>query len=241
MSESEFVHLAAALRGRGIEIGPPALAALARYRALLLAWNQKMNLTAITEPKEVEIKHFLDSLLLLALSDRAIGGRVADAGSGPGLPGLPLKILLPSLRLDLLEAAGKKVRFLEAVIGDLGLTDTRALPLRAEDAGRGPELRESYDWVVSRAMAPLPVALELCLPLARVGGWLALYKGPDGPAAAEAAARVAGILGGRLTEILAGDLPEGSGARTILLYQKVGPTPAGFPRRSGLPAKRPLV
>ena len=217
-----------------------------RYRRLLTAWNTKVNLTAITADDAVEIKHFFDSLLLAryagwqasAGNDSAI--RVADVGAGAGFPGIPLKIIYETIRLDLFDASNKRVMFLQALAAELGLADVNAFHARAEDAGRDPRFRERYDWVVSRGVAPAPVLLEYCLPLVKVGGYLAAYKGPAGSEEGEASQKAATVLGGRLADIVEASLPEGMGERQILIYRKVAPTPKAYPRRPGLPAGQPI-
>ncbi|MCL2121107.1 MAG: 16S rRNA (guanine(527)-N(7))-methyltransferase RsmG [Clostridiales bacterium] len=228
--------------------------AFEQYRELLLAWNKRFNLTTITGPEEIEIKHFLDSLLLSRypiwqacfneayrerIQDPVI--RAADVGSGAGFPGIPLQIVIESrMRLDLLEASGKRVLFLQALIEALALPHTRALPIRAEDAGQDPGYRESYDWVFSRAVATLPVLLEYCLPLLKTGGYFVAYKGPEGPQEAKNGAKAATILGAALCDIHMALLPEEQGRRSILIYRKTAPTPKKYPRRPGMPSKQPL-
>ncbi len=210
------------------------------YREMLLDWNKQVNLTAITEPGEVEIKHFLDSLLLRQSPLWTGAGKAADVGSGAGFPGLPLKIADEGFALDMFEASGKRVKFLQELADRLELKDTRSFHLRAEEAGRHPDFRESYDWALSRAVAALPVLLEYCLPLLRVGGFMAAYKGPGGREEAEEAKKAAALLGGRLAEVYEASLPLDQGERSILIYEKVAATPKPYPRRPGIPAKQPL-
>ena len=274
----------------GLGLTPRQIKAFEQYRDLLLAGNKQVNLTAITAPEDIEIKHFLDSLLLsrypawrscfreayrdrirtadreepeesLILENRQEesvdlesrqgqgvsvripdpGIRAADVGSGAGFPGIPLQIVIESrMRLDLLEASGKRVSFLQALIEALALPHTSAFHLRAEDAGQDPGYRESYDWVLSRAVAALPVLLEYCLPLLKTGGYFVAYKGPAGLREAKSAAKAAGILGAELCDAIKAALPEEQGQRSILIYRKTAPTPEKYPRRPGLPAKLPL-
>jgi 16S rRNA (guanine527-N7)-methyltransferase len=224
----------------GLGLAEPQLQAFALYRSRLLAANQEVNLTAITDPAEVEIKHFWDSLLLRQCSLWTGAGRAADVGSGAGFPGLPLKLTAPGLALDMFEASDKKVRFLRQMAAELGVEGVRAFHLRAEEAGRQPEFRERYDWALSRAVASMPVLLEYCLPLLRIGGFMAAYKGPGGGAEGEAAKKAAALLGGRLADVYEASLPMEQGKRCILLYQKVTATPEQYPRRPGLPAKQPI-
>jgi len=221
--------------------------AFEKYRELLLAGNAKGDLTAITAPEEVEIKHFFDSLLLEqspvwgeAVNDpRSL--RAVDVGAGAGFPGIPLKILHDRLRLDILEATGKRVAFLKELAEALDLQEVRAFHLRAEEAGQDPAFRERYDWAFSRGVASLPVLLEYCLPLLKTGGYMAAYKGPAGLKEEEDARKAAGILGGKLAHIVKASLPEKQGERCILIYRKTKPSPKQYPRKPGIPAKQPVI
>lgn len=210
------------------------------YRDVLLHWNNLVNLTAITEPMEVEIKHFFDSLLLRRCSFWTGRGKVADVGTGAGFPGMPLKIVSPELVLDMFEASGKRVKFLQELSSQLAIENVRAFHLRAEEAGQHPDFRENYDWALSRAVAAMPVLLEYCLPFLRVGGFMAAYKGPAGRKEAEDSKKAADLLGGKLVEVYEIALPMEQGERSILIYQKVEHTPKSYPRRPGIPAKQPL-
>jgi 16S rRNA (guanine527-N7)-methyltransferase len=227
--------LEAGAREFGLELTGRQLERFARYRDLLLEWNQRVNLTAIRDPAGVERLHFLDSVacLLGALPEAAT---VLDVGAGGGFPGLPLQIARPDIELTLLEATAKKTAFMSAVVADLGLDRTHVVTGRAEDFGE----RESFDAVVARALAPLPVLLELTLPFARVGGQvLALKKGAGLADELAASGRALEALGGRLEPALTYELEDGE-ERHVVVVRKVRPTPAAYPRRSGLPAKRPL-
>ena len=224
------------------------LDAFARYRELLLAWNTRMNLTAITEPIEIEIKHFLDSLLLgrsphwqaSVSTNASVPLRVADVGAGAGFPGVPLYIAYPGMHLDSMESTGKKVTFLQALAEALALANVTAIHSRAEDAGRSPLYREGYDWALARGVAAMPALLEYCLPLVRVGGHLAAYKGPDWEAEVEAGKKAAQACGGRWVDTVEASLPEGMGGRSILIYEKTKPTPNKYPRQPGVPSKQPI-
>jgi len=206
-----------------------------RYRDELLDWNQRVNLTAITEPSAVERLHFLDSLACL-LEPFPFGVRVLDVGAGAGFPGLPLKIARPDLDLTLLEATGKKARFLEHLTAVLALDLVHVVAERAEIfAGR-----ERFDIVLARALAAMPALLELTLPFCRLGGKvLALKKGAALTAELTSAAHALQVLGGELAEPRAYEFLEGE-QRQVVVIRKVRPTPAGYPRRPGMPAKKPL-
>lgn len=223
----------------GIELTPGQLAAFAAYAALLREWNERFNLTAITDDDGIRVKHFLDSLTVLkALPAGAL--RVADVGTGAGFPGLPLKIVRPELWLTLIEATGKKVTFLEAVVAALKLRDVTVAKARAEEVGQDAAHRERHDWVLARAVAELPVLLEYTLPLARVGGGVVAQKGESAAAEAESAAGAARRLGGKLRELRPVRLPGLAEPRFLVVYDKSTATPKQYPRRPGVPMKSPL-
>ena len=209
-----------------------------RYRELLLLWNEKMNLTAITDPQEILVKHFLDSLLTakaLPLYDKA---SLADVGCGAGFPSIPLGIYRPALSLTLIDSLGKRLRFLDEVISELGLS-ARTVHARAEEAGRKAEHREQYDFVTARAVAAMPVLCEYCLPLVKTGGFFAALKGPEVELELDGARVAIQTLGGTLEEIQRFTLPDGSG-RSIVVIQKTASTPQKYPRPSAQIAKKHL-
>ncbi|HVN66807.1 MAG TPA: 16S rRNA (guanine(527)-N(7))-methyltransferase RsmG [Candidatus Sulfotelmatobacter sp.] len=202
-----------------------------KYLGELIEWNKKFNLTSITDPAEIRKKHFADSLLLL--EHRQLSAEtVVDVGAGAGFPGLPLKLACPGIKLTLLEATKKKVGFLDHLIKTLGLTETGAVWARAEDFAAAH--RESFDLAVARAVADLRVLAELCLPLVRVGGQFVAWKEVDIAAELAAAGPAIAQLGGRLREV------KTHPQRSLVFLDKIGPTPAAFPRRTGLAKKRPL-
>jgi 16S rRNA (guanine(527)-N(7))-methyltransferase RsmG len=222
----------------GISLTPEQLRQFALYAGLLLDWNTRMNLTAITQPEEIVVKHFLDSLLLLKHAGLPDGESVIDVGTGAGFPGLPLKIARPDLRLTLLDSSAKRTGFLQEVANALGL-EVVTIHGRAEEQGQKPEHRERYLLVTARAVAVLPVLCEYCLPFAKPGGVFAALKGPGIQAEAEDAKAAIKKLGGLLTAIEEYELPNGN-RRTIVLVQKISQTPAGYPRTHAKIAKRPL-
>ena len=229
----------------GIALDEEQLARFRRYGEVLLAANERMNLTAITDPAQVQTLHFLDALTLVP-PIRAWCARAAndaptliDVGSGAGVPGIPLKIALPGLRATLFDATGKRVRFLQQTIADLGLRGIGAVQGRAEELGRDPEWREQFDLVTARALARLPTLLEWCLPFARVGGLVLAPKAGDLAAELAQGARAARLLGGNVlgAELVAlASLP----GRAIVPIEKIERTPPRYPRGAGLPAKQPL-
>jgi 16S rRNA (guanine(527)-N(7))-methyltransferase RsmG len=222
----------------GISLAPEQLRQFALYAEMLLDWNTRMNLTAITEPEDIAVKHFLDSLLLLKRADIPEGECVIDVGAGAGFPGLPLKIARPDLRLTSLDSSAKRVGFLREAAGALGFA-AEAIHGRAEELGQKPEYRGQYGLVTARAVAALPVLCEYCLPFARVGGVFAALKGPGIRAEAEDAASAIARLGGKLKTIAEFELPN-QNSRTIVLVQKISQTPPEYPRTHAKIAKRPL-
>ncbi|PJF30478.1 MAG: 16S rRNA (guanine(527)-N(7))-methyltransferase RsmG [Candidatus Thermofonsia Clade 1 bacterium] len=212
-----------------------------QYAAELEAWNKsRANLTAITGVEAIEIRHFLDSLSLLSALDIPQGARLIDVGTGGGFPGVPLKIVRPDLRLTLLEATSKKIAFLQHLAGVLRLSDVQFLNARAEEAGHMPDQRECYDFVVARAVAHMPILAEYLLPLARVGGLCVAMKGESAEREAGEAANALRILGGRVSRIVPVTLPEVAELHYLVIIEKIAPTPHAYPRKPGLPAKKPL-
>jgi len=230
----------------GFALDPEAVARFERYAAQLVVWNARVNLTRITRPDEIALQHFLDSLVCLrALPPGADAPEAAlaciDVGTGAGLPGLALKIVRPAWRLTLVEAVGKKVAFLEHVVGTLGLVDVTIRHARAEDLGRDPAHRERYDLAVARAVAPLATLAEYLLPFVRPAGRMVAQKGEVVLGELAAAGPAIALLGGHLLETLRYEIPGLAHARHLVVVEKVQPTPAAYPRRAGLPAREPLA
>jgi 16S rRNA (guanine(527)-N(7))-methyltransferase GidB len=211
--------------------------ALERYAQLLLEKNKVMNLTAITEPEQVATLHFLDSLCLLQAVDFA-GRTAADIGTGAGFPGLPLRIAVPSLRLTLLDAQGKRVDFLREVCGELGLSDVACVHARAEEFAA--HRRESFDLVTSRAVAALPMLAELGLPLVRVGGRFIAMKSVDSGEELESAAHAISLLGGRVERVWDYTIPGTEIVHRAIIIEKTAATPAKYPRAFAKIKKQPL-
>jgi 16S rRNA (guanine527-N7)-methyltransferase len=215
---------------------------LRRYRDLLLMANASLNLTAVRGPDAVERRHIEESLAVVrALEDAgllAAGVRAIDVGSGGGLPGIPLAIARPDVHVTLLEATGKKAAFLARAAEELALRNVRVIAARAEEAAHDPIERESYDLALARAVATLATLAELTLPFVRVGGTLAAVKGSRAEAEVAAAAGAIRRCGGGIVEVL--PLAADASVLRLVLIPKVAPTPPELPRRSGMPAKRPL-
>ncbi len=224
----------------GLELSPEELDRFDTFTGLLLSWNQKFNITRITEPEEIAVRHYLDSLAPLLFVKPAKGASVIDIGTGGGMPGLPLKIVRPDLKLSLLDAVRKRLTFIEAAAGEMGLSDVSVVHSRAEDAGRDRLFRERYDFAVSRAVARLRLLLELCLPFCKVGGTFIAYKGPDVEEELEEAKRALRLLGGEVEAVHKFTLPHGGEARTLIFVKKKGKTPAQYPRKAGVPERDPL-
>ena len=208
-----------------------------RYEELLLEWNGKMNLTAITEHEDILKKHFVDSVAIQSLIPR--GARLADVGTGAGFPGIPLKIVRDDIEVVLMDALQKRLSFLDAVISETALSGISTLHTRAEDAGRAVAHREQYDAAVARAVANLAVLCEYCLPLLKNGGIFLAMKGRDGRAEAEEAQNAIKILGGELLGIR--DVFWGEMEHTVVVIQKKRQTPSKYPRKAGTPQKSPLL
>jgi 16S rRNA (guanine527-N7)-methyltransferase len=224
----------------GIRLSRTQLSALALYERELLDWNMRFNLTAIRDPHEIRIKHFLDSLTCLLVMREAAFGRLIDVGTGAGFPGIPLKIVYPKLQLTLVESVGKKAEFCRHVVNVLALQKVEVVQERAETLGQDQNYREQYDWAVARAVAILPVLAEYLLPLVRVGGSMLAMKGESGPAEAHSAEHASRLLGGHLRQLLPVTLPGVAEERYLVVIDKVAATPTAYPRKVGIPAKRPL-
>lgn len=236
--DSELGRLAQSLCGVGLD--ERQLQAFAQYADQLVERNQRINLTAITDPEDIRIRHFLDSLSCALVLGTHPAGRLADVGAGAGFPSLPLRIAFPDLAVTLIESVGKKADFCRRVIQRLGLSEAEVLHDRAERVGRSAEHRGRYDWAVARAVARLPVLLEYLLPLLRLGGLAIAMKGETGPAEAQSADRALEVLGGRLHRMVPVELPGVVEGRHLVVVEKVAATPERYPRRPGIAAKRPL-
>jgi 16S rRNA (guanine527-N7)-methyltransferase len=237
----EMIELEAEARGLlNLSLSRRQLQAFDVYAGLLVEWNARSNLTAITKPGDVAVKHFLDSLTCLMAMGMPGAGRLVDVGSGAGFPGLPIKIACPQLRVTLVESTAKKVEFCRHVVRELGLKDVEVIHERGEEVGHWESHREAYDWAVARAVAALPILVEYLFPLVRVGGLAIAQKGDTGPAEAHAAEAALRILGGRIRQLVPIHLPRVAETRYLVVMGKEAATPGEYARRPGIPAKRPL-
>jgi 16S rRNA (guanine527-N7)-methyltransferase len=223
-----------------LELTPDQVRSFEWYRRELLSWNERFNLTAITDPLEVEVKHFLDSLTCLIAMASPPQGRVVDVGTGAGFPGLALKIVHPTLRLTLVESVGKKVAFCRHVVQGLRLEGVELIHDRVERVAHQQGHRQAYDWGTARAVATMPILLEYLLPLLRLNAIAVIQKGVQGPAEVHEAEAALRILGGRVKQVLPIELPKVTETRHLVVIEKTAATPERYPRRSGIPAKRPL-
>lgn len=212
---------------------------LEKYFKLLVEWNEKINLTAITDEQGVAVKHFADSLALLNYVDIPENSTLIDVGTGAGFPGIVLKIARPDIKLTLLDSLQKRLNFLDTVLSELSL-DAKLIHSRAEDGGQNIDLRESFDFVVSRAVARLNVLAEYCLPYARLSGSFIAMKGPDAENEIVDGRKAIQTLGGKIKNIHSFSLLLNGGERTIIEIEKIAPTPDKYPRSYGKIKAKPL-
>ena len=226
----------------GVHLTPAQADTFRRYHLELEQANRRVNLTSIADWERAQAVHYLDSLSVLAVVPPALlrSGRLADVGSGAGLPGLALRIAVPSLRVTLVEATGKKADFLRGLPEALGLCGIEVRSCRAETLGRDPEAREAFDFVTARGVAKMNTLAELTLPLCRIGGVVVAHKGAGAEADAVEAETAIRTLGGALREIIWVDVPGLDRRHALVVLDKVAPTPHRYPRRPGIPGKRPL-
>ena len=237
--EERIRYLEQELIQAGIHLEEGQIHQLETYYQMLVEKNKVMNLTAITAFEDVVQKHFIDSMMLLRYADLK-GKKVIDVGTGAGFPGLPLKLLVPSLRLTLLDSLGKRVHWLERVADALGLEGVTCLHARAEEQALQPDFRDGFDFAVSRAVASLELLCELCLPYVKVGGKFLAMKSVDSGAETDRAARGIAKLGGRLLPSADYLIPGTQVRHRVVAVEKVAPTPKGYPRRWAKIQKAPL-
>ena len=223
----------------GIELSELQKEQYSKYYDLVVEWNQKINLTAITEEDEFYTKHFFDSISLAFYKDYSSIESICDVGSGAGFPSIPLKILYPNLKVTIVDSLNKRIKFLNLVKDELGLTDCNFVHARAEELGQNKEYRESFEIVTARAVARLNVLAELCLPLAKKNGYFLSLKAQKAEEETKEAINAIKLLGGKLEQDLEFDI-EGE-ERHILEIRKAKETPNKYPRKAGTPNKKPLL
>ncbi|HEX9896366.1 MAG TPA: 16S rRNA (guanine(527)-N(7))-methyltransferase RsmG [Dehalococcoidales bacterium] len=225
----------------GIQLGTRELSLFQVYYEELIDWNQRVNLTSITDYEQVQTNHFLDALTVtLSWQPKSPQVRVIDVGTGAGIPGIPLKIVFPQIQLVLLDATTKKAGFLRHIVGKLGLSDVEIVVGRAEEVAHQNQHREQFNIVLSRAVAELATLAELTLPFCAIGGLVIAHKKGDIQEEVQRAETATITLGGKLKEIRPVALPEFMDNRSLVVIEKVSPTPEKYPRRAGMPTKKPL-
>lgn len=222
----------------GVNLGEYGADRFDTYAERLVHWNKHVNLTAITEPDEIVIKHFIDCLYIMKYVEFKKGEKLVDVGTGAGFPGLPLLIANPDIDVNFVDSSNKRIGFLKDVLSNMGLFGQRTHE-RAEDLGKNPEYREMYDYATARAVAPLNVLCEYCLPLVKVGGLFVSLKGSSGLQELESAKNAISVLGGELIKSAEYELPNGDG-RSIFIIRKVSQTPTKYPRKAKKIDTKPL-
>lgn len=224
----------------GKELNESQLLQFIKYKDLLLDWNKKVNLTSITDEKEIILKHFVDSISVSCGIDIKAGTSIIDVGTGAGFPGVPIKIVFPETNITLLDSVNKKLLFIESLINELGLKDIRCVHSRAEDGGNNVKFREMYDMCISRAVANLTVLSEYCLPFVKVGGVFISLKGPEVDEEIEVSKQAVKILGGEIEEVKKIEIPYTDIKHTLIIVKKVRQTPLQYPRKAGKASKNPI-
>lgn len=234
------IHLEKALSSMDISVEETQLTQCVQYNNLLMEWNERLNLTRIVEPKEVAVKHFADSAVVMKVHRFHGSERIIDVGTGAGFPGLVLKILLPQLRITLLDSVAKRLRFLEKVVQDLALKDVDIVHARAELYAKERNVREGYDMAIARAVADMPVLCEYLFPFVSVGGSVICMKGPGVADELQRATKAIHTLGGGNVHVEKFDLPFEQGERSLIAIEKIRSTPAKYPRRPGDARRKPI-
>lgn len=224
----------------GMTLNPSQQKAFSVFERELLDWNTRFNLTAIRDSGDIHVKHFLDSLSCLLVIDNKTSFRMVDVGTGAGFPGIPLKIMIPEMRLTLVESVGKKADFCRHIVEVLSLPYVDVIQARAEDLGQMPEYREQFDFSIGRAVADLPVLVEYLLPLTRLGGAMIAQKGQNGLFEVQKAERAIQLLGGKVKLVRKVNLPGVVEDRFLIVIDKVAATHSRYPRRAGIAIKKPL-
>ncbi len=224
----------------GVELSEKAVNDFEIYKKLLLEWNEKINLTAITDEEGIAIKHFADSISVLPLiSEKGIS--MIDVGTGAGFPGIPIKIVRQDIKVTLLDSLNKRINFLEEVKKELKLENVLCVHSRAEDGGRNPLYREKFDLCVSRAVARLNVLCEYCMPFVAVGGYFISLKGPDVSEELAEAKKAIDVLGGSVEKVVDIAIPDSDITHSAVVIKKIKPVPKAYPRKAGTAGRKPIV
>ena len=238
--ERETAYIIDEMNKLGISLTEQQSEQLYEYYRLLVEWNSFMNLTGITEFSEVVQKHFVDSLSIVKVKNMNDVDNLIDVGTGAGFPGLPLKIVFPHLKVTLLDSLNKRIDFLNAVIEKTGLTGIETIHGRAEDFARNEKYREQYDMVVSRAVANLAVLSEYCIPYVKMDGYFIPYKSGEIEDELNESKKAIKILGGKTQKVVQFELPDTDIARSLVIIKKEKSTGMKYPRKSGIPSRKPL-
>lgn len=212
-----------------------------QYYKMIFEWNEKINLTAITDESEAAYKHFIDCLACFKCGKISPGAKIIDVGTGAGFPGIPLKICDPTLDVTLMDSLNKRITFLNEVINGLSLKAITAVHARAEELGKNKKYREKYDICVSRAVANLASLSELCLPFVKTGGYFLSMKGPKADEELKNAERAIELMGGKTEDIFRYDIADEEYKRNMVIIKKISETPVRYPRKAPKPVKEPLV
>ena len=238
MKETEFIN---ALKDQGIELSATQIGQFNTYYKMLVEWNEKINLTAVTEQEEVYLKHFYDSITPLFYADIEESASLCDVGAGAGFPSIPMKIIRPDLKITIVDSLNKRINFLNELTAVLGLDKIHLVHDRAETFGNHKaDARHMFDVVTARAVAQLNVLSELCLPLVRTGGQFIVMKGKKAQEELDESKFALDLLGGELTKIHQLSLPKEDSDRYIMIIDKKRKTPKKYPRKPGTPNKSPL-
>lgn len=240
MSRENIELLENGLKNFNIDVNDTMLEKFEKYREILVECNKNMNLTGITEQREVYIKHFLDSVAIFKDGYIMDGLSVIDVGTGAGFPGIPYKICNPTIKLTLLDSLNKRINFLKEVCTNIGFDDVEFVHGRAEDFGQNEDFREKFDIATARAVANLPVLLELCIPFVKVGGFFICLKGPNAENEVEEAKNAMDVLDVKLVENIEVSLPDEELKHRILVFKKIKETLGKYPRKAGKLSKKPL-
>ncbi len=241
MDRSKFHILEDGCQAFGVTLTDKQIEQFEKYYELLVEWNKVMNLTGITEFDEVMQKHFVDSVAAAKYAEMEKVNRLIDVGTGAGFPGIPLKIVYPHIQVTLLDSLNKRIKFLEEVVDNLGLTGIETVHGRAEDAAKKAEYREQFDLSVSRAVANLASLTEYCLPFVKVGGKFVSYKSVSVDEEITQSKKAVYVLGGEIGKVEKFNLPESDMERSLVIIEKKRSTPKKYPRKAGMPTKEPLV